>query len=216
MIGRYLGKSVLEVGAGIGSNLGHYIRHKPQYVTLVEPDIQLFSQLYEQCQLNSQNINLKPVNGNISHIEKGNQLFDSILYIDVLEHIKDDTTELFKASKLLKTNGYIIVLSPAHNFLYSPFDKSVGHYRRYCKKTMINATPSTLKLQELFYLDSVGLILSLANKLRLTSPIPTLKQINFWDSRIIPISRILDKVFGYRVGKTIIGIYQKSSSETIA
>lgn len=212
-LGKYLGKSLLEIGAGIGGNLNYYIHSQTESVTLVEPDTKLFNQLSKKCAAYSSNVKAKAVNGDISAVAKEKQIFDSILYIDVLEHIKNDKEQLFKASKLLKPEGSIIILAPAHNFLYSPFDKSVGHYRRYCKRTLASATPYSLRLDKVFYLDSAGLILSLANRLILKQSMPSKKQIRFWDSRIIPISTILDKILNYRIGKTTIGVYKKNICE---
>jgi hypothetical protein len=63
----------------------------------------------------------------------------------------------------------------------------------------------------MFYLDSAGLLLSLANKLLLKQRMPTLSQIRIWDNAIIPISRILDRCLAYRIGKTVIGIWEKVS-----
>ena len=57
--------------------------------------------------------------------------FDTILYISVLEHIEKDTEELEIALTKLKKNGHIIICVPAHNYMYSKFDKEIGHYRRY-------------------------------------------------------------------------------------
>ena len=135
------------------------------------------------------------------------RLFDSVIYIDVLEHIQDDAAEVRRASSILRPGGYLVVLSPAHQFLFSPFDASIGHFRRYNRGTLSAVVP--LKKVLLRYLDSTGMLLSLANRLLLQQKLPTLKQILFWDKRIIPISRILDPVLGYRVGKSILGVWQK-------
>ena len=56
--------------------------------------------------------------------------YDTILYIDVLEHIEDDYAEIKHAMGLLTSGGRIIIVSPAHNWLYNPCDKAVGHFRR--------------------------------------------------------------------------------------
>ena len=52
--------------------------------------------------------------------------FDTILYIDVLEHIDDDLGELARSATHLRPGGHLIVLAPAHQALYSPFDKAIG------------------------------------------------------------------------------------------
>jgi len=61
-------------------------------------------------------------------------LFDSILYVDVIEHIEDDAAEIRRAASHLAKDGHLAVLCSARQSLYSPFDKSVGHYRQYSKR----------------------------------------------------------------------------------
>lgn len=61
--------------------------------------------------------------------------FDTIIMLDVLEHIEDDEDFLNNTvNKLLKNNGRIILTIPAHQFLYSKHDEFLKHYRRYNKK----------------------------------------------------------------------------------
>lgn len=75
-------------------------------------------------------------------IEKGEYFFqtrkfDTIVCLNVLEHIKDDVAALNNLYKLLKKNGELILLVPAHRFLYGEIDRSIGHFRRYEKKELI-------------------------------------------------------------------------------
>jgi hypothetical protein len=134
--------------------------------------------------------------------------FDTIIYIDVLEHIENDRKELGDATALLRANGRIIVLSPAHQWLFSPFDAAIGHFRRYNRATLRNITPSSLRLERLFYLDSAGMLLSLANFLLLSQSMPTKRQLQFWDRCIIPVSRVLDACTFNRIGKSIVGVWR--------
>ena len=59
------------------------------------------------------------------------QRFDSIVMLNVLEHIADDVAVLQTLGKLLEPEGRIILYVPALNGLYGPWDRKVGHYRRY-------------------------------------------------------------------------------------
>ena len=138
--------------------------------------------------------------------------FDSIIYIDVLEHIEHDAPEIQAAARHLKENGHLIVLSPAHQFLYTPFDKAIGHYRRYNKKSLSAVIPVELETVKLIYLDSIGAFASLANKIALQQSMPTLKQILLWDKKIVPVSTFLDPLIGYLAGKTIVGIWRKRAA----
>ncbi len=119
------------------------------------------------------------INGTIYGL-KQDEKFDTIIYIDVLEHIQDDKKEIQKAMDLLAPGGHLIILSPAFNLLYSPFDKAIGHYRRYQKKNLKLLLPEYILPVRLRYLDSLGFLMSLSNRFMLHQRYPSVKQVNFW------------------------------------
>jgi len=141
----------------------------------------------------------------------GADRFDAIVYIDVLEHIENDVDELSKAADLLKVAGHLVILSPAHQWLYTPFDREIGHYRRYSKKSLLRVIPSRLRCVELCYLDSVGMLVSMGNRLLLKSSMPTAGQIRFWDKRLVPLSIFIDLLLLRRLGKSILGVWSRST-----
>jgi SAM-dependent methyltransferase len=204
----YIKGNVLEVGAGNGSTTGNLCNESFLYWICLEPDLTLFENLRQKIEAKELPSCCYAVNGIISHLQKDIK-FDTILYIDVIEHIENASAELEQAKELLADDGYLIVLVPAHQFLYSAFDKAIGHYRRYNKKSLLAEIPSRLRLQRLFYLDSIGQLASLANKFFLRQDYPTQRQINFWDSVIVPISKVTDRVTNYSLGKTLTGIWKK-------
>jgi hypothetical protein len=63
-------------------------------------------------------------------------------------------------------------------------------------------------LVSLELLDFAGTILSLANRLLLRQSYPTMTQLLFWDRWIVPLSRVLDPLTGFRFGKTITGVWR--------
>lgn len=67
----------------------------------------------------------------------GNRKFDTIVCINVLEHIKNDSGALSNFNKLLKKGGKLILMVPSNPYLYGEIDKSIGHYRRYKKNDLI-------------------------------------------------------------------------------
>ena len=103
----------------------------------------------------------------------------------------------------------MVILVPAHNYLYSKFDQAIGHFRRYNKKMLLNVVPKELQKVDLRYLDSVGLSASLANKWFLKQDYPELKQVKFWDDFMVPISKITDKISFHTIGKTVVGVWKK-------
>lgn len=204
----FLGNHVLEVGVGMGTNTPFFLdscEDIKRWVCL-EPDPTLSVQAEKKL---SKFPIVEVQNGYLSDF-KSEQKFDSILYIDVIEHIEDDAKEISLAKSFLKPDGYLIILVPAHQYLYSAFDKAIGHLRRYNKQMLKNIVGQDLKLEMLVYLDSMGTAASVVNKLFLKQNYPTLKQIQFWDNYLVRISNFSDWILGYQIGKSLLGIWRNS------
>ena len=199
----FVSGDVLEVGAGIGANTRLLAPGMPyRSWTCLEPDASLAAQI---CPPGS---GIHAVCGTVADLPPAAS-FDSILYIDVLEHIEDDRAEMARASALLKRAGHLIVMSPAHQFLYSPFDSAIGHFRRYSRKTLAGVVPSQLRLRLLAYLDAAGMLASLANRVLLNQSMPKENQILLWDRVLVPVSRVIDPLCAGRVGKNVLGVWQR-------
>lgn len=172
----------------------------------LEPDPELSRQIDSLLEAGRLSRCCEVITGTIADVSSQ---FDTIIYIDVLEHIMDDGFQLRLAAERLKPGGFLVVLSPAHQALYTSFDRAIGHYRRYNKSVLMSIAPSSLRRVEMIYLDAVGALASLGNKFLLKSSVPTPEQIAFWDKVMIPLSRLIDPLLRYKVGKTIVGIWQK-------
>lgn len=208
IISPYFGARVLEVGAGIGTTTNALYTPQVREWICLEPDAEFVEILEEKIQQGELPPSCQSKLGTVQELATDDQ-YDCILYIDVLEHIKDDLEETQAAVKHLKPGGRLIILSPAHQWLFTPFDEEIGHYRRYSKETLAAAHPDHCTLEKLIYLDSAGLFLSLANKLLLRQSMPTVRQILFWDKNVVPFSRIIDRILLYGFGKSIVGIWKR-------
>jgi hypothetical protein len=204
----YLKGDVLEVGAGMGANTPLLLGPSVETWTCLEPDQNLAERLRMSLDGKSDLSRHRVIQGTINDLSCPST-FDSILYIDVLEHIENDVQELRTAWTRLKTGGRLVVLAPAHQALYTPFDEAIGHYRRYSKGSLRSTAPCDGELKTLLYLDSVGLLASAANRFVLRSAMPSERQILTWDRVIVPLSRILDPLTFHRIGKTVLGIWMK-------
>ena len=198
--------SVLEVGAGIGATTLLLNDGTASKWLMLEPDKQMIASLKKKMEEKGFPANCQLQTGTIDQLT---ETFDTIIYIDVLEHIEADAEEMRKAASLLNPGGHIIVLSPAFQFLYNPFDKVIGHYRRYNKRMLRKISAPLLQIVSNDYYDSVGYFAALMNKLLLRQKYPTIKQVLFWDRWMIPISKITDKLFFHSFGKAIIAIWKK-------
>ena len=112
---------------------------------------------------------------------------------------------------MLNKDGYLILLVPAHNKLYSNLDKAVGHYRRYEKSFFEKLIIPNGKIVKLNYLDTLGYFLYFFNKILFKKEVYTSKfKIFIWDKFFTPVSLILDFIFQYKIGKCILAIYKKT------
>jgi SAM-dependent methyltransferase len=202
-----VGCDVLEVGSGIGGVTAILETGEEKSWLCLEPDPDLIKVHCQKLRDFPDN-KVRIRNGAIQNLES-QETFDTILYIDVLEHIEDDAAELDNAARFLRPGGRLIVLSPAHQWLYSAFDKSIGHCRRYNKAGLLSLSPDSLRLEKIIYLDSFGLLASLCNALLLKQNVPTGRQIKFWDSVFVRLSRLFDPLTGYSIGKSIYCVWIK-------
>lgn len=204
-IQEYLRGDILEVGAGIGANTRLLANYTFDRWTCLEPDPALLTQ-----------IGILPghrheyLAGTVQSLLPDAR-YNAILYIDVLEHIEDHSLELVDAARHLKPGGVLIVLSPAHPFLFTPFDAAIGHYRRYTRRSLQAVVPGTLKPVRLRYLDSAGMLASAGNRLLLQSAMPTERQILLWDRFLVSASRWIDPALGWTVGKTVLGVWRREA-----
>ncbi len=202
----YLRGDVLEVGAGIGSNPQYLFNPQVTSWTCIEPDPVQAQLVKAACSFCS---TCRIIVGTLETVPS-KQRFDSIIYIDVLEHIEDDRAEAQRAAAHLHPGGRLVVLGPAHQSLYSPFDASIGHFRRYNKASLAKLEPTGCRLESLYYLDTAGLLASSMNRLILKQSMLNHHQIQAWDRLLIPVSRWLDPLLGYRAGKSILAVWTKA------
>jgi SAM-dependent methyltransferase len=204
----YLQGDILEVGAGIAGTTRVLCDGTQRSWVCLEPDRSMATAIEQLIARGELPACCRLVTGDVRTLSP-TACFDAVLYIDVLEHIEDDAGELSLVCEHLKPGGHLLVLAPAHPSLFSCFDQAIGHYRRYSKRTLTDTAPPALEPVDLRYLDSVGFLASLANRLLLKQSLPTVGQIQFWDRSMVPVSRWLDRVLRYRMGKSILGVWRK-------
>ncbi|NQU09263.1 class I SAM-dependent methyltransferase [bacterium] len=207
----WLGGDVLEVGAGLGSNTRWLRTGQQRRWVCLEPDSQLAGRLQTGLAGPPAIPSCELLAGTLADVP-ADQQFDAILYLDVLEHIADDTGELQQAARRLRPGGRLIVLGPAHQFLFSPMDAAIGHHRRYTKKMLLAAAPPELQPRRAIYLDSCGLLLSLGNRLLLRRQYPTWRQFIVWDRFVVRLSKVLDPLLGRAVGKSVLVVWEKTAA----
>tara|TARA_B100001063_G_scaffold170698_1_gene159875 strand:+ start:592 stop:1278 length:687 start_codon:yes stop_codon:yes gene_type:complete len=200
LIKKYLKGNLMEVGPGKGELLNYYKKYLSS-IKLIEPNKKLFNLLKKK------HIN-KKLNIENKRINKVKNKFQTIIYFDVLEHIKKDLNEVHQAKKRLVKNGYLIFSVPAHQIFYNNFDKSVGHFKRYNKKDFKKMSIKTnLKIEKILYYDSIGLLLIILNKLFDFSNKNLKNKVKIWNF-FIPLSRLVDLITFNKFGKSLLCVFK--------
>lgn len=209
MVRPYVRGDVLEVGAGIGANREYLDNSDIRRWVCLEPDIALAEELKKKAGPPEMDARYDVVCGTLQSLD-ARELFDSIVYIDVLEHIEKDAEELECAGGHLRRGGRVVVLAPAHQWLFTAFDASIGHWRRYDRVALKKISPAGLDLERLVYLDSVGLLASGANRVLLRQALPTKQGLAMWDTYMVPLSKLLDPLMFHSLGKSVLAVWRRT------
>lgn len=199
-------KNTAEIGAGLGSFSELIVKYSKE-LSLIEPDKD-FSDILKKKFSDHHKIK-NVINGTTDDL-KGMK-FEAIVHFQVLEHIKNDQEEITKNLEMLNDQSALIICVPAFMSLYSKFDKSIGHFRRYEKKDFEKFNLGNSKIVTMIYIDSVGYILYKLHSFFLDNTNPSKFSIMIWDKIFIPLSYVFDFLFNYKFGKNLIVIIQKQS-----
>jgi SAM-dependent methyltransferase len=210
LLGPLLRGVVVEVGAGLGATTAALADGRQQRWLCLEPDPGLAAALRAAVAAGRLPAYCEVQTSGLEGLSPGLRA-DAILYLDVLEHIADDAGELARAAAHLAPGGALVVLAPAHPWLYSAFDAAIGHHRRYTRRTLDRLAPPGLARETVRYLDSAGLLASAGNRLLLRRALPTPGQIAAWDGWLVPLSRWLDPRLGFRAGKSVLAVWRRGS-----
>ncbi len=203
LIKKYLINNTLEIGAGLGSFTKNYYKNFSNIV-LTDLDDENIRVLKKKFSM-EENITISK-----ERINDINGKFNTIIYFNVLEHIPNDSGEINSALNKLNVGGHLIILVPAHQNLFSKFDKAIGHCRRYSINFFKLTQFENTKIQKLLFLDLFGYILYFFNKLFFKEEVyPSKFKIFLWDKIFTPITIILDYITRYKFGKNILCIYKK-------
>ncbi len=126
----FMGKRILEAGSGIG-NLTELFRHH-EHVACVDFDPLYVDRLRQRFgHMNNMSFHQLDLNQLADCSELKSAQLDTIVCVNVLEHIEDDRGVLRSFQQLLEPGGQVVLLVPAHPGLYTEVDRTLGHFRRY-------------------------------------------------------------------------------------
>ena len=205
----YLGQSLVEVGAGIGTFSDYIINNikQPYTLSLYEPAENNFEELQKKY---STHKNLKLIQGYFEHSDDNK--YDTLIVNNVLEHIDDDVNFIKEVNKSLVHEGKLLIFVPALDFLYSDFDKSLGHFRRYSKGSLTKMLESIgFKIIKARYFNFIGIITWYIFFKLLKKKTLNISSIKFYDKYVIPILVKVEGIFEPPLGQNLLVIAEKNS-----
>lgn len=206
-LSQFLSSPVLEVGAGIGNITKFFLSKKSLSVTDI--DTHLVGFLKEKfTQLPTDSIFTLNIEKTPSKKLQGK--FASIVAINVLEHIKDDSLALKNLRDMLRPKGKLVLLVPAKKFAYTKLDKSLGHFRRYEKEElqgkMLNAG---FKIERLYFFNFLGLFTWIVrDKISRTHTHLSPTHISLFDN-IVKVLKVIEKYIPIPIGISLIVVARK-------
>ncbi len=152
-----LGQRVLEVGCGLGNFTRLLVDRELVVAIDVEPECIAKLRRSLDGQSNLVALHMDVTAPEFLHLAKHG--LDSIVCLNVLEHVRDDRQALCNMHAVLRPHGRVVLIVPAFQGLYGPIDRNLGHYRRYSKESLTALAdfagfePVTLR-----YLNSFGFL----------------------------------------------------------
>lgn len=198
---------ILEIGSGIG-NISKLVIAEGHTITLSDYNLEYCEELEKNFARHKNVKDILSIDLLHPNFESAFSLykekFDSIFLLNVIEHIKDDATAVNNCRYLLKKRGHLVLLAPAYSWLYSNFDKELGHFRRYSLQSL-----QELLLKNNFdilsgsYFNFAGIGGWLFFGKILNQKMLSKGEMNAFD-KIVPIAKVLDKIVGRKIGLSII------------
>ncbi len=116
---------ILDVGCGVGDDLEIIGRYGE--VVVLDPSDETLKYVPD---------NFRKIRCEIQDFDWPEDKFDAVVIFDVLEHVPDDAQALSRIGHALKPGGLVVALVPAGQWLWSPHDEYLGHFRRYSRQTL--------------------------------------------------------------------------------
>jgi SAM-dependent methyltransferase len=204
----YLGKKVVEIGAGVGTFSEMLLNDADvAELVLVEPADNLFPFLKDRF---SRDPRVRPVHGYGIENMGSSDRFDSVVLVNTIEHVESDEDLLKTVHRMLAPRGTVLLLAPALPSLYGSLDEAFGHVRRYTKHVLASKMGRAgFHIERLHYLNLPGVISwFMAGKIfrwRTLQP----KSVRTYDRWVVPwISRI-ERYWKPGIGQSLVAVGRK-------
>lgn len=200
LIAPHCGRSVLEVGAGLGEFAALFSGRERVVATDVDPGaVAVMAERFAgQPEIEARQLDL---DGEVDIDEP----VESVVAINVLEHFEDDAGTLKALAGLVTPGGSIVLWVPGYQSLYGDFDRRVGHFRRYSPRTAAEAvTAAGLRVELARPVNLLGGLAWWAAVRRGGTGSPNSGLVAIYDRMVVPVSRVLDRVLPVPFGQSVL------------
>ena len=202
----YIKAPLLEFGAGIGNISELISSYTPLYLT--DTDARMLAHLKNKfSHINNVSVNFLDITQPPpEHLVES---FQTVIGINVLEHVEDDEKALFHLGNVLKPSGRLLLLVPAKKWAYTDLDRQLGHFRRYEKKELgEKLAKASFQIEKLYFFNIIGLMSwIMRDKLQRSGGLRPY-QISLFDT-IVPICKSIESKVRMPLGISLIAIAQK-------
>lgn len=206
----YVGRNVLEVGAGVGTFAEYLLAETPaSRLTLLEPADNNYPLLERRfatipC--------VRTVHGYLEDLA-GKEEFDSLVAVNVLEHVEHDAAFLHTAHSVLKAEGALLLFVPALPLIFGSLDRAFEHYRRYTRRTLASLLArSGFQVVDLRYTNLPGAFAWFVTGRVLRRQTIHPGEVRFYDRWMVPWISWLERYSGPPFGQSLVAIAKPSSS----
>lgn len=205
--------NILEIGSGIGVFSERIVRDfVDSDIILSDTDPKYISDLRDRFRIYK---NVHCVQFDASALDNFNNInisVDTVLAINVLEHIEDDVAVLKNIYSGLSQDGSFVILVPAHRFLFNSIDVAIGHFRRYTEKEILHKISQTgFKVRKLFYFNFFAMFGWYINGLVIRNGIVSKNAVSILDI-LTPLFRLVEHyILRRRMGISLVVILKKDT-----
>ena len=200
-----LGGRVLEIGCGVGS-FTVKMAARGHAVTAVDIDPNYVTATRQRL---ADHPDVAVLQGDATAMDWRPE-FDTVLMLDVLEHIEDDVGFIRRLGGALRPGGSLVLKVPAGPWLFGPMDRAIGHYRRYTERSLVRAYQAggyTLSWCRPF--NAVGMLGWFVNGRLFKRTTPPAMQVSAFDS-LLPVVKLVDRLNPLPFGLSLIAAGRKS------
>ncbi len=202
----YITTPLLEFGSGIGNISELLSSYTPLYLT--DTDERMLAHLKNKFfHINDISVNFFDVTQPPPEHLVGS--FQTVIGINVLEHIEDDEKALVHLGNVLKPSGRLLLLVPSKKWAYTELDRQLGHFRRYEKKELAEKlVKASFYIEKLYFFNIVGLMSwIIRDKIQRSGGLRPY-QVSLFDS-IVPILKRVESKVSMPLGISLIAVAKK-------